>query len=224
MLSQNSRYAISVFNVSGGDNRSTDLPVRRQKALLVRFANVPTLRICTGSLWAGTLSLGGVMREGRCSDHGTFLEYVCPAVGCPGRNWRRQGLGWCRRFIGERRNWLLPLGYRTVQGHLILPTYILVCAGAWRGGARGAQFPGCLITMGAPNHCGRRQITADRRRVPKMSQILSSIQFICFRKTSGSNMGQQTCFLPHRNLTSLRPWVCGNVRMATGACCVRGGL
>ena len=46
---------------------------------------------------------------------GTFLEHVCPAVGCPGRNSRRPGLVWCRRSIGERRSWLFPLGYATVQ-------------------------------------------------------------------------------------------------------------
>jgi len=34
-----------------------------------------------------------------------------------------------------------------------------------------------------------------RHKVPKMSQILSSIQYICFRKTSGSNTGRQTYFL-----------------------------
>jgi len=41
---------------------------------------------------------------------GTFLEHVCPAVGCSGRNSRRPGLGWCRRSIGDRRSWLFPLG------------------------------------------------------------------------------------------------------------------
>jgi len=40
----------------------------------------------------------------------SFLGHVCPAVGCPGRNSRRPGLGWCRRSNSERRNWLFPLG------------------------------------------------------------------------------------------------------------------
>jgi len=52
---------------------------------------------------------------------GTFQERVCPAVGCPGRNTRRSGVGWCRRSIGERRNWLFPLGHATVQGCWMLP-------------------------------------------------------------------------------------------------------
>ena len=38
--------------------------------------------------------------------------------------------------------------------------------------------------MGVPNHCG------GRRKVPTMSEVLSSIQSIYFRKTSGSNMGE----------------------------------
>ena len=52
---------------------------------------------------------------------GTFLEHVCPAVGCPGRNSRRPGLGWWRRSIGERRSWLFPLYYTTDQGWWMLP-------------------------------------------------------------------------------------------------------
>jgi len=42
---------------------------------------------------------------------------------------------------------------------------------------RGAQFPGLRITMGAA-------------KSPTMSQALPSIDYICFRKTSGSNMGR----------------------------------
>jgi len=38
------------------------------------------------------------------------------------------------------------------------------------GGAKGAQFPGRQITVRALNHCGRR------RKVPTMSQVLSSTQ------------------------------------------------
>jgi len=52
---------------------------------------------------------------------GTFLGHVCPAVGCPGQNSWRPGLGWCRRSMGEKRSWLFPLGYTTVQGCWMLP-------------------------------------------------------------------------------------------------------
>jgi len=44
-------------------------------------------------------------------------------------------------------------------------------------GGKGAKFPG------------------RRRKVPTMSQVLFSIQYIRFRKTSGSNMGAPK-FLP----------------------------
>jgi len=62
-------------------------------------------------------------------------------------------------------------------------------SGAYRGWARGSQFPGRRITMGALNHCGRH------RKVSAMSQVLSSVQYICFRKTSGTNMEAQNLFL-----------------------------
>ena len=41
----------------------------------------------------------------------------------------------------------------------------------------------------APNRCG------GRKKVPTMSQVLSSIQYICFRKTSGANMGAPNLLL-----------------------------
>jgi len=56
-------------------------------------------------------------------------------------------------------------------------------------GARGAQFPGSRITMGAPTHC------VGHRKSPTMSQVLSSIQYICFVKTSGSNMGARNLLI-----------------------------
>jgi len=57
------------------------------------------------------------------------------------------------------------------------------------GVTRGTQFPGRRVTMGAPNHCG------GRRKVPTMSQVLSSIQYICLWKTSVSNMGAPNLLL-----------------------------
>jgi len=60
-----------------------------------------------------------------------------------------------------------------------------------------------------PNHCGRR------RKVPTMSQVLSSIQYICFSNTSGSNMGgAKLASCPGPHLTSLRP--CWAVTQARG--------
>ena len=53
----------------------------------------------------------------------------------------------------------------------------------------------------APNHCG------GRRKLPTMSQVLPSIQRICFWKTSGSTMGGiKLASCPGRHLNALRPW------------------
>ena len=87
-----------MFSVSAGGNLSTGSPVRGQK----RFQSaLRKYQRFTRSLWAGTLSLDGVMREGDVVTAGTFLEHVCSAVGCLDRS-----PGWCRRFVGERRSWL----------------------------------------------------------------------------------------------------------------------
>jgi len=62
--------------------------------------------------------------------------------------------------------------WRVLLSILCLVTH----AGAERGGARGGHFPG-------------------RRKSLMMSQILSSMQNICFRKTSGSNMAASNSLL-----------------------------
>ena len=70
-------------------------------------------------------------------------------------------------------------------------------------GDKGSTFPR------APNHCGGPAI------VPTVSQVLSSIQYIYYRKTLGSKMGAQTCFLarvPSNLVTSLPPWSFTNPR------------
>jgi len=74
--------------------------------------------------------------------------------------------------------------------------------------ARGAQFPGRWITAGgyewlrgATNDCG------GRRKVATMSQVLSSIQYICFQKDHRiEHGGAKLASCPGRHLTSLRPW------------------
>jgi len=61
-------------------------------------------------------------------------------------------------------------------------------------GKRGAITP-------APNHsggaeiCGGAEWLLGRQKIPTMSHVHSSIQYICFRKTSGSIWGRQTCYL-----------------------------
>ena len=100
---------------------SERIHVRRQK----RFQSaLRKFQRFTGLLWAGTLSFGGVMREGRCCEYGNFprtrlfdsqLSWTKP---------RRPGLGWCRRSIGERRSWLFSLG---VQQSMVVGC----CPGSW---------------------------------------------------------------------------------------------
>ena len=52
---------------------------------------------------------------------------------------------------------------------------------------QGAQFPGRRITMRAPNDCGTPKSPSNITR--------TSVQYICFRKTSGSNIGSPNLLL-----------------------------
>ena len=63
-----------------------------------------------------------------------------------------------------------------------------VSHGNTRGATRGAR----------ETQCPGLRITGDCRKVPIMSQVFSSIQYIYSQKALGSNMGRhcQTCFLP----------------------------
>jgi len=74
---------------------------------------------------------------------------------------------------------------------------VMQCVYNCRGVTRGAQFSGRRVTMGPP-------------KSPSMSQVLSSIQNICFRKSSVSNMdvGAKLPSCPVRQITSLRPCNC----------------
>jgi len=49
-----------------------------------------------------------------------FSLYYWLIISLQDLSWR-PGLGWCRRSIVERRSWLFPLGYATVQGCWMLP-------------------------------------------------------------------------------------------------------
>jgi len=100
------------LNVSGGGNLSTYSPVRGQK----RFQSaLQKFQRFTGSLWAGTLSLGGVMREGRCCDRESFPRTRLSGSRLSWPKLAKARSGWCRPSIGERRSWLFLLGYTTVH-------------------------------------------------------------------------------------------------------------
>jgi len=64
-------------------------------------------------------------------------------------------------------------------------------SGAWRGGQGGA-IPRALSHYGGAEWC---QKVRGRQKVPTTSQVLSSIQNICFRKTSVSNTGAPNLLL-----------------------------
>jgi len=74
-------------------------------------------------------------------------------------------------------------------------------------GARGAQFPGRRITMGAPNYCGRRRMTA---RSPKSPNIVTSTFFntvhLLPKDLRFEHGGAKLASCPGRHLTSLRSW------------------
>ena len=59
----------------------------------------------------------------------------------------------------------------------------------------------------APYRCGAAEWLRGRRRVPAMSQVISSRQYIWFRKISGWNTGRQTCFLPRAPSNLVTPLV-----------------
>jgi len=78
----------------------------------------------TGSLWAGTLKLGGVMSKADVVTAGAFLEHACQAVGCPGRTSRRPGPGWCRRSIGLVPTLSMLLHYWVYNGVVF---FLFIC-------------------------------------------------------------------------------------------------
>ena len=63
----------------------------------------------------------------------------------------------------------------------------------WSGQGRNEGGRGGTIPQ-APNHCGGEWLRAVLKS-PAMSQALSSMQYICFRKISGSNTGAPNLLL-----------------------------
>jgi len=58
----------------------------------------------------------------------------------------------------------------------------------------------------APNHYGGIEWLWGSRKVPTMWQVLSSIQYICFRKTQFQKWGVKLASFTRCHLASLRPW------------------
>ena len=81
----------------------------------------------------------------------------------------------------------------SVSPLIIISVEVLLASEGVMRGAKGAQLPGRLMSA------------EGAEKVPTMSQVLSSIQYICFRKTSGSNMVAKLVSPPGHHLTQLRP-------------------
>jgi len=60
----------------------------------------------------------------------------------------------------------------------------------------------------APNHYGGGEWLreAPKTRNNVTSTFVNAWIYVYFRRTSGANMGRQSCFLPRSRLSSLRPW------------------
>jgi len=96
--------------------------------------------------------------------------------------------------IKYSRNFLVSLhsfvSLESGRQPLVQVQVILIWTQGRNEGAKGAQFPGCRVTMGAPNHRGGAE------NVPTMSQVLSSMQYICFRKTNFEQGGAKRASCP----------------------------
>ena len=61
------------------------------------------------------------------------------------------------------------------------------------------------VSRGGDNSLGAESLRGGKKS-QQCQKDFSSKQYICFRKTSGSNMGAPNLFLSKGHLTSLRPW------------------
>ena len=101
-----------------------------------------------------------------------------------------------RKTIEDLGNLHIAVNYILYLRHKGLAKDVMVNCSASQGCNEGGKEKEDTIPR-ASNHC------EGRREVPTTLQVLSSIQYICFRKTSGSNMRAPN--LLRRHLTSLRP-------------------
>ena len=100
----------------------------------------------------------------------------------------------CMSQYSDVRKWIHHNLIAQVDRFRIFKHIFRPAQGRNDGGQGGHNFPGAEWLRG-------------RRKVPTMSQVLSSIQYIWFRKISGSNMGAPNSLLaPGSHLASLRPW------------------
>jgi len=109
-----------MFVMSGlGWQSLSGLTCDKAKTLSISLAEVSTLhRIVVGRnfklRWRYERENVGVVTAR------TFLEHICPAVGCPGRHSRRPSPGWCRRSIGESRNCKVVLKWNSTLRTMVV--------------------------------------------------------------------------------------------------------
>jgi len=72
--------------------------------------------------------------------------------------------------------------------HLVFESYFITTRGVMKGG-KGDTIPG------TPNHYGDAEWLRGRLKFPTISQVLSSMQCICFQKTSDSKNGAPNLLL-----------------------------
>ena len=83
---------------------------------------------------------------------------------------------------------------------------VTLCYQGRNEGGQGVQFPWRRITMGVPNHCGRRRMNFwVRRKVQTMSQELFVISYIACERPQVRTWGRQTCFLSRSQSNLVTP-------------------
>jgi len=78
---------------------------------------------------------------------------------------------------------------------------VMCCKQRRNNGGQGGAIPRRWITMGALNHCGKRQ------KVPTMSQVLSSTAHLLPKDLRFEHGGTKLASCPRRYLVLLRPWL-----------------
>ena len=79
-------------------------------------------------------------------------------------------------------------------------------------GGKGDAIPRGRVTMGRQVTAGGAEWLRGSQKVPTMSQVHSSIQYICLRKTSVSNMGAPNLLLAPGAIQARNQGVAGGLR------------
>jgi len=94
--------------------------------------------------------------------------------------------------------------------------YLLLRSYRWAGrndgGARGAQFPGRRIIMGAPNHCGGLQ------KSQQFHIYFFQYSKFAFERPQVRTRGRQNCFLLRAQCNLATPLAAGQLWLAVNDC------